>query len=239
MARIDTIIVGAGQAGLALSRCLSERGREHVLFERGRIGERWRSERWDSLRLLTPSSQSRLPGYRYRGDDPDGFMTMGEVVEFIDGFAAAIGAPVRTSTEVTSVRPSDAGYRVATTQGELACRSLVLATGACNVPSVPAVRAMFNDALDEEVVASNPFANLRLPQGRGRRDLVVLSGQELGDLADTALRTLGEYGSAFRACIIFAAYVGLRPAELFMLRWTDLDFARSPIDTRAMRRDAG
>src|SRR5262245_12187660 len=100
---------------------LTDRSIEHVVLERGDVANSWRRERWDSLRLLTPSSQSRLPGYRYRGTDPDGFMTMREVVEFIGGFAAAIDAPVRSQTEVTSVRPNDHGYRVVTSQGELAC----------------------------------------------------------------------------------------------------------------------
>ena len=93
---------------------LTERSIEHVVLERGEVANSWRRERWDSLRLLTPNSQSRLPGYRYQGADPDGFMTMREVVEFIGGFAAAIDAPVRTHTEVTHVRPVDDGYRVVT-----------------------------------------------------------------------------------------------------------------------------
>ena len=75
-----SVVIGAGQAGLAMSRCLTDRGVSHVVLERGRIGERWRSERWDSLRLLTPNWQSRLPGFRYEGPDPDGYMTMAEVV---------------------------------------------------------------------------------------------------------------------------------------------------------------
>jgi len=105
------------------------------------VANSWRRERWDSLRLLTPNFQSRLPGYRYEGADPDGFMTMTEVVEFIAGFAVIAGAPVRTQTTVTSVTPADGGYHVSTDQGELRCRTLVLASGACNLPSVPALRS--------------------------------------------------------------------------------------------------
>jgi putative flavoprotein involved in K+ transport len=110
------------------------------VFERGEVANSWRHERWDSLRLLTPNWQSRLPGYRYSGSDPDGFMTMPEVVEFISGFAAATSAPVRTHTSVTSIRAIDGGYRVATDRGEIHCRSVVLASGAANVPRVPDVR---------------------------------------------------------------------------------------------------
>ena len=81
--RVTTVVIGAGHAGLATSRCLSERSIDHVVLERGEVANSWRHERWDSLRLLTPNWQSRLPGYRYDGADPDGFMTMAEVVAFV------------------------------------------------------------------------------------------------------------------------------------------------------------
>ena len=110
------------------------------MLERGEIANSWRRERWDSLRLLTPNWQTRLPGHRYDGADPDGFMTMAEVVEFISRFAAVASAPIRTQTTVTSVRQTDDGYHVATDDGDFLCRCLVLASGACNVPSVPALR---------------------------------------------------------------------------------------------------
>ena len=100
----------------------------------------WRRERWDSLRLLTPNWQTRLPGHRYDGAEPDGFMTMTEVVEFISRFASRAAAPVRPQTTVTSVRQIDDGYHVATDNGDLRCRCLVLASGACNLPNVPALR---------------------------------------------------------------------------------------------------
>jgi len=110
------------------------------VLERGEIANSWRRERWDSLRLLTPNWQSRLPGYRYEGADPDGFMTMPEVIEFVSRFASVAGAPVRTHTRVTSVSRIDAGYRVITDNGDFRCRSVVLASGACNLPHVPAHR---------------------------------------------------------------------------------------------------
>jgi putative flavoprotein involved in K+ transport len=107
------------------------------VLERGEVANSWRTERWDSLRLLTPNWQSRLPGLRYEGPDPDGYMAVAEVTEFIERFATASRAPVRTGTNVTSVRHADDGYRVTTTRGELACRAVVIASGACNRPSVP------------------------------------------------------------------------------------------------------
>ncbi len=134
-----TIVIGAGHAGLAMSRCLSERAIDHVLIERGEVANSWRTERWDSLRLLTPNWQSRLPGFEYQGEDPDGFRTMPEVINFIGRYAGAIAAPVQTSTTVKSVRRDDNGYVIATDQGEWRCRTLVLATGACNIARVPAL----------------------------------------------------------------------------------------------------
>jgi len=137
---VTAVVVGAGHAGLTASRFLSARSIDHVVLERGDVANSWRHERWDSLRLLTPNWQSRLPGHRYEGADPDGFMTMPEVVDFITGFAKASAAPVRTHTTVTSIGPVDQGYRVVTDQGEFRCRVVVLASGACNVASVPALQ---------------------------------------------------------------------------------------------------
>ncbi len=122
-----------------MSRCLAERGIDHVVLERGEVANSWKTERWDSLRLLTPNWQSRLPGYGYEGDDPDGYRAMPEVIEFIDAYARVISAPVEAHTSVTSVRATDTGYLVATNRGDWHCRTVVLATGACNIPSVPAL----------------------------------------------------------------------------------------------------
>ena len=134
-----TVIVGGGHAGLAMSQCLRERSVDHVLFERGRVGNSWRTERWDSLRLLTPNWQSRLPGFRFETSDADGFMTMPEVIGFIEDYAEAISAPVYEETEVTSVSATPDGFRVTTEQGDWKCRTVVLASGACNLADVPVV----------------------------------------------------------------------------------------------------
>jgi putative flavoprotein involved in K+ transport len=139
--RVTTVIIGGGHCGLATSHCLNARGIDHVVLERGEVANSWRRERWDSLRLLTPNWQSTLPGYRYSGDDPDGFMTMPEVIEFISGYARAGDAPVKTQTRVTVVRRTDDGYRVETDRGHWQCRCLVIASGAFNFPIVPALAA--------------------------------------------------------------------------------------------------
>src|SRR6186997_1229116 len=105
--RTTTVVISAGHAGLAMSHCLTARSIDHVILERGEVANSWKTERWDSLRLLTPNWLSRLPGHSYQGDDPDGFRTMPETIAFIEGYAAAISAPVHTHTRVTSVRPAD------------------------------------------------------------------------------------------------------------------------------------
>jgi putative flavoprotein involved in K+ transport len=122
-----------------MSQCLSERSIDHVVLERHEVANSWRTERWDSLRLLTPNWQCRLPGHAYAGSDPDGFMTMPEVVDFITQYAEKISAPVECGTTVRSVRRTDDGYIIATDQGVWQGTAVVLATGAFNVPKVPAV----------------------------------------------------------------------------------------------------
>src|ERR1700728_5051642 len=121
-----------------MSRCLAERSIDHVVLERGEVANSWRTERWDSLRLLTPNWQSRLPGFRYTGNDPDGYRTLSETVDFIANYAKAITAPVRTHTTVTSLRSTETGYLVHTDQGDWSSRTVVLASGACNIAEVPA-----------------------------------------------------------------------------------------------------
>jgi putative flavoprotein involved in K+ transport len=135
---VTAVVIGAGHAGLAMSACLADRAVDHVVLERGEVAHSWRTERWDSLRLLTPNWQSRLPGFGYTGDDPDGYRTLPEVIAFISAYAKAIAAPVRAHTTVTSVRSTEAGYLVRTDQGDWRCRAVVLASGACNIARVPA-----------------------------------------------------------------------------------------------------
>jgi putative flavoprotein involved in K+ transport len=134
---IPTTIIGGGQAGLALSWHLTAAGRDHVVVERGQVGERWRSERWESLRLLTPNWMARLPGCGYTGRDPHGHLTTTEVAGQLVGYAAAFGAPVQAGTTVRSVRPSGAGFTVETDRGTWSSRDVVVATGWCDVARVP------------------------------------------------------------------------------------------------------
>jgi putative flavoprotein involved in K+ transport len=137
MEQADVVIVGAGQAGIALSHGLQKRGVSHVVLERGRIGERWRSSAWRSLRLLTPNWLNALPGSPYRGSDPDGFMSRDAFVETLVGYAHQSQAPVRSHVDVLSCERSGKGFRLRTTAGDWSAKVVVVATGHCDVPSIP------------------------------------------------------------------------------------------------------
>jgi putative flavoprotein involved in K+ transport len=162
--RFTTVVIGAGHAGLAASHFLTGQSIDHVVLERGEVGNTWRRERWDSLRLLTPNWLSRLPGLPYDGPDPDGYMTSAEVAELIGHFAARISAPVRTGTEVTAVRRADDGYAVTTSRGEVRSRTVVIASGAFNRPTVPVFAAAVPPNV-EQVTSSGYRGPAALPGG--------------------------------------------------------------------------
>ena len=171
-ARYETVIVGGGQAGLAQSYHLGRLGRPHVILERGRVAERWRSERWDSLMFQFPNWSLRLPGHEYRGADPEGFATRDEVVAFIERYRDAVDAPVRTGVRVDRVAPIGGGFRLETTAGRIEAVNVVVATGPYQEPVVPAVRDAFPPGVAQ--VHSSGYRNpAQLPAGAV---LVVGSG---------------------------------------------------------------
>ena len=193
---ITTVVIGAGHAGLAASHFLSGRSIDHVVLERGEVANSWRDERWDSLRLLTPNWQSRLPGLRYEGPEPDGYMTVGEVTEFIEHFAKVSRAPVRTGVNVTSVRRTGDGYHVTTSRGEIRCRAVVIASGAYNQPTVP----QFKDALPASVTQMTPSGYrdpAHLPDGKvlvvGASATGVQLAAELGRSGRPVTLSVGEH----------------------------------------------
>ena len=177
---IDVVIVGAGQAGLSLSHELAAAGVEHVVYERGRIGETWRG-RWDSFCLVIPNWTVQLPGGRYGGNDPDGFMPKSDIVRHLVGYAESFRAPVREGVTVTSLEPADTrAFLLRTSDGELRARRVVLASGGYQKAHRPAVAAQLPTsihAIDAEDYA-NPTA---LPPGKV---LVVGSGQTGCQLAE-------------------------------------------------------
>ncbi len=158
-----------------MSKCLSDRSIDHVVIERGQVANSWKTERWDSLRLLTPNWQSRLPGFSYSGDDPDGFMTMPEVIAFIEEYATVIDAPVDTETTVTSVSLVDDGYHVVTDKGTWRCQAVVLASGACNVAHVP----NFAEALPSHIDSLTPM-DYRTPDQLADGGVMVVGASATG-----------------------------------------------------------
>jgi putative flavoprotein involved in K+ transport len=176
MSRIPVVVIGAGQAGLAVSHLLTGAGVDHVVLERGRTGQRWDSHSWESLRLLTPNWLSRLPGYEYTGPDPAGFMTAAEVAGYLRTYAE--GAPVVEGAEVVSVHACDTGYRVVTGADSWSARAVVVATGWADLPRVPAV------ALDTRVEQLTP-ATYRNPAALPDDGVLVVGASASGvQLAD-------------------------------------------------------
>jgi putative flavoprotein involved in K+ transport len=157
------------------------------VLERGELANSWRHERWDSLRLLTPNWQSVLPGVAYEGDDPDGYMTAAEVAELIERFAAGARAPVRTGTDVTSLRREhEDGYRIATDHGEIRARTVLIASGACNLPAVPA----FAEAVPADVEQITPFG-YRSPDHLADGGVLVVGASATGVQLAAEIRRSG------------------------------------------------
>ena len=146
-----------------------------MVLERGEVANSWRRERWDSLRLLTPNWQCSLPGGGYEGDDPDGYMTSREVADFLSRYQALVAAPVRTHVTVTRVSPNDNGYRIVSDDGAFQCRTVVIATGACNVPIVPALQA----AVPAAVRCLTPF-DYRNPDQLSEGGVLVVGASATG-----------------------------------------------------------
>jgi putative flavoprotein involved in K+ transport len=181
---MQTIVVGAGHAGLAVSKLLTDRGVEHAVLERSRIASRWRDERWDAFTIQAPNWCNWLPGWRYSGPDPDGFMGRDETVAYIEDYARSFDAPGREGTEVTALtRASEGGFRLATSQGELHAQNVVVATGPFQTPRIPS----WASALPREITQlhSNAYRSPGLlPDGAV---LVIGSGQSGQQIAEDLL----------------------------------------------------
>ncbi|MBV9565173.1 MAG: NAD(P)-binding domain-containing protein [Bradyrhizobium sp.] len=182
---IETIVIGGGQAGLAMSYHLARVGQQHVVLERGRVAERWRSERWESLAFQFTNSLLCLPGHAYSGDAPDGFMGREGIARFITDYAVGIAAPLRCGISVTSVRATDRGrLLVQAGQETMEAANVVIATGPYQLPSTPPCSGSFPGAI-HQVTANRYTRPSDLPPGSV---LVVGSGgsgcQIVEDLRD-------------------------------------------------------
>jgi putative flavoprotein involved in K+ transport len=181
-AALNVVVIGGGHAGLAMSYCLAERGIAHTVFEQGRIGESWRSKRWDSFTLVTPNRLIRLPGFGYRGDRPDQFFSRDEYVDYLERYARSFDAPVRCGVRITTLERDSArsGYVLTSDRGVMHARSVVVATGGCHRPRRPA----FSGDLPQGIHQLDP-ENYRnpddLPEGAV---LVVGSGQSGAQIAE-------------------------------------------------------
>lgn len=144
MKTVEVVIIGAGQAGLAMSRELTARGVDHVVLERGCVANSWRTERWDSLRLISPNWMNDLPGQPYAGPDRDGFMTANELADTFDQYARLQHVPVETGVRVDAVRRAGDAFSVETSHGVFACSAVVVATGAAAKAKIPAVASAFS-----------------------------------------------------------------------------------------------
>lgn len=185
MEQADTLIIGAGQAGLAMSQALSRRGRDHSILERGRIAERWRSERWDGLHFQTPNLLVGLPGYPLAHDNPNGFASCARFVEFLDGYAAFIAAPVREGVAVTRLaRDGDTGrYLLETSAGPMHAGTVIVATGPFQRPVIPPM--LPRDAAVVQMHAAEYRAPDRLPDGAV---LVIGTGASGAQIAEELMR---------------------------------------------------
>jgi len=182
----DTVIVGGGQAGLAMSAMLQQRGREHIVLERRRVGERWRTERWDSLRFQFPNWSLQLPGYAYTGNDPDGFAHYSEILHVIEDYAVSTRAPVREHTDVVGLgEDADSnGFVVSLADGSISARRVVVATGPFQRRVIPEL----SRGVSPSVLQTDPTRYRSpgdLPAGGV---LVVGSGASGCQIADELLR---------------------------------------------------
>lgn len=173
--RTTVVVIGAGHSGLAVSRRLTERSIDHVVIERGEVANSWCTERWDSLRLLTPNWLTNLPGLPYRGDQPDGYMTAADLAAVIGGYAATIDAPVHTRTTVIRVCAGSSGYDVVTDRGCWQCAALVVASGPCNTARVPPAAA----SLPPTIAVRTPM-DYRSPDGLGEGGVLVVGASATG-----------------------------------------------------------
>ena len=182
----DTIVIGAGQAGLAASRVLTERGRDHVVLERGRVGERWRSATWDSLHLLTPNWLNALPGEAYRGPDPDGFSSAAAFIEHLSDYARSFDAPVVDHTTVQLLGKRGNCFEVATDGAVWQAANVIVSTGWCDQPAVPAAAA--GTAADVHQIVPNEYRN---PGSLAAGGALVVGASATGVQIADELRTAG------------------------------------------------
>ena len=177
---VPVVVIGAGQAGLAMSHTLTGHGIAHVVFEKHRIGHNWRTQRWDSFCLVTPNWQCRLPGFPYPGDQPGGFMQRDDIVAYVEDYARRIAAPVREGVGVTRLARDGDAFLVETPQGNTTADAVVLAVSGYHVPKIPRIAERLDPAITQ-LHSSNYRNPAQLPAGEV---LVVGTGQSGCQIAE-------------------------------------------------------
>nr|WP_062331129.1 MSMEG_0569 family flavin-dependent oxidoreductase [Herbidospora sakaeratensis] len=206
------VVIGGGQAGLSMSHCLTRLGIGHVVLERGRVGESWRSRRWDSFCLVTPNWQCDLPGYPYQGAEPDGFMVRDEIVSYLEGYAAAFAPPVIERVTASRLTPVEGGFAVTTDRGVLTAGQVVVATGPYQTPVVPRVA----ERLTVPSIHSDDYRDpAGLPEGPV---LVVGSGQSGCQIAEDLFLA----GRTVHLAVGSAPRVARRYRGRDVVEWLDL-----------------
>jgi putative flavoprotein involved in K+ transport len=228
--RIDTIVIGGGQAGLAVSWYLTKSHREHLVLDKGQIGDAWR-HRWDSFCLVTPNRFCRLPGFPYIGDDPDGFMKRDEIVAYVEGYAKSFDPPLRNGIGVQRVTASDSkgGYRIETTAGDLEADNVIITTGTHQHPKYPSWRNKLDDRITQ--IHSSDYLNPKqLPEGPV---LVVGSGQSGCQIVED-LRLAGR---EVYLCVGKAGRIPRRYRGRDIIEWLfDAGFLDVPVDEHPLGR---
>jgi putative flavoprotein involved in K+ transport len=221
---MDTVVIGAGQAGLAVSYCLKQQGRDHIVLEKHRIAEAWRSSKWDSFTLVSPNWTLKLPGFHYQGDDPDGYLTRDEVVQYLEDYARMFDPPVRTGVTVTAVREDAAGFRVETDQGDYQATNVVVATGAFQKPRIPSYAQHIAPHI-HQIHTSKYRQPDDLPSGAV---LMVGSGQSGCQITEELYKS----GRTVYLCTGGAGRVPRRYRGQEVFRWIDrLGLFDAPVDT--------
>jgi putative flavoprotein involved in K+ transport len=224
----EAIVIGGGQAGLAMSYCLKQRGIHHLVLERNRLGYEWRERRWDSFCLVTPNWQCRLPGFAYPGNDPQGFMRKGEILQYLESYAASFSPPMVEGATVTSLRRVRGTYHVTASVGSFTADAVIVATGGYHTPKLPPLAERLPDGL--LAVHSSGYRNAEsLPEGDV---LVVGTGQSGCQIAED----LHLAGRRVHLCVGSAPRTARRYRGKDVVEWLDqMGYYNMPIHEHPLK----
>lgn len=227
---VDTIVIGGGQAGLSVSNLLQKIDHEHLVLDRGKVGDSWR-HRWDSFCLVTPNRFCRLPGFPYNGRDPDGFMKRDEIVAYVEEYADSFDPPLRNGVEVFRVRPSvnSGRFKIETSQGAFEAENVIIATGTHQHPKYPPWSSDLTNKILQ--LHSSDYLNPKqLPEGSV---LVVGSGQSGCQVVDD----LRYSGRDVYLCVGKAGRIPRRYRGRDIIQWLfDTGFQEVPVDDHPLGR---